>query len=187
MTLPLITGVTAAVLAQEAEESQNPLLPEMYDIVWGGLSFLIIFILFWKYVMPRLRGIMAERTEKIEGGIAKAEQMQAEAKQSLAHYQSQLARAHDEAAAIREKAEAEKAIIIAEARRQAEDAVAAVHANATAQIAAERAKAASELRQDAGRVATDLAEKIVGESLDRDRARAVVDRFIADLEQAGRS
>jgi F-type H+-transporting ATPase subunit b len=187
MALSVVTGVAASLSAASEGEAQNPLLPEMYDIIWGGLSFLIIFVLFWKYVMPRLRETLAARTEQIEGGMAKAEQMQAEAKAHLAHYQAQLAGAREEAAAIREKAEAEKALIIAEARREAEEAAAAVAANATAQIAAERAKAAAELRKDAGRVATDLAEKIVGESLDEARARSVVDRFIADLEQAGRS
>lgn len=185
MTMPLVTGIVAAVPA--AEETQNPLFPATYDIVWGGLSFLIVFVLFWKYVMPRLREIMAQRTLAIEGGIAKAEQMEADAHRMRAQYQAQLATAHGEASAIREKAEAEKAAIVAEARREAEQAAAAVHANATAQIAAERAKAAAELRRDAGKAATDLAEKIIGESLDRDRARAVVDRFIDDLEQAGRS
>ena len=45
----------------------------------------------------------------------------------------------------------------------------------------------SVLRREAGTVAADLAEKIVGESLDRERANAVVDRFIAELEQAGQS
>jgi F-type H+-transporting ATPase subunit b len=179
-------AILTAVAAAE-EETQNPLLPESYDIIWGGISFLIIFVLFWKYAMPRMRAIMAERSASIEGGMAKADQMQAEAKAALAQYQTRLARAHDEAATIREKAEADKAQIIADARREAEVAAAAVQANAAAQIAAERAKAASELRRDAGRVATDLAEKIIGEALDRERARAVVDRFIADLEQAGRS
>ncbi len=166
---------------------RTPCSQRCYDIIWGGLSFLIIFLLFWKYVMPRLRTIMAERTEQIEGGMAKAEQMQAEAKDSLRQYQAQLARARDEATSIRERAESEKLQIIAEARREAEMAAAAIQANAAAQIQAERAKATADLRKDAGTVATDLAERIIGESLDRDRSRAVVDRFIAELEQAGRS
>ena len=183
----LATGVTAAVTAASEDEELNPLLPATYDIIWGGLCFLIIFILFWKYVMPRLREIMAERAAQIEGGIAKAEQMQSEARDSLVQYQAQLARARDEAAAIREKAESEKLQIIAAARREAEQAAAAVQANAAASIAAERAKATADLRREAGTVAADLAEKIVGESLDRERANAVVDRFIAELEQAGQS
>jgi F-type H+-transporting ATPase subunit b len=187
MTWSVATGVLTAVSAASEGEAENPLLPAGYDILWSTVCFVIIFLLFWKYVMPRLRDIMAERSAQIEGGIAKAESMQAEARDSLVHYQAQLARARDEAAAIREKAESERLQIIAEARREAEAAAAAIQANATASIQAEHAKATAELRRDAGTMATDLAERIIGESLDRDRANAVVDRFIADLEQAGRS
>jgi F-type H+-transporting ATPase subunit b len=41
------------------------------------------------------------------------------------------------------------------------------------------------LSRDVGRLATDLAERIIGESLDPQRTSATVDRFIADLEAAG--
>ena len=58
----------------------------------------------------------------------------------------------------------------------------------TAQIEAEKAKALAELRRSMGGVATDLAGRIVGESMTDDaRASAVVDRFIAELEQAGQN
>ena len=187
MTWSLAASVLTAVSAATEGESENPLLPAAYDIIWSTVCFIIIFSLFWKYVMPRLREIMAERAAQIEGGIAKAETMQAEARDALVHYQAQLARARDEAAAIREKAESERLQIIAEARREATEAATAIQANATASIQAERAKATAELRREAGTMATDLAEKIIGESLDRERANAVVDRFIADLEQAGRA
>jgi len=144
MSWSLAAGVAAA--ASEGEGEQSILLPAVYDIVWSAVSFAIIFILFMKYVLPRMRASLAERTERIEGGVARAEAMQEEARASLAQYQAKLATARDEAAAIREKAEAEKAQIIAEARREAEVQAAAIHATATSQIAAERAKAAAELR-----------------------------------------
>ena len=44
----------------------------------------------------------------------------------------------------------------------------------------------NELKGEVGGMATTLAGKIVGESLDDDdRALRTVDRFLADLEQAG--
>lgn len=186
MTWSLAALAAIPAASESSGGEQSILLPAIYDIVWSAVSFAIIFWLFAKFVMPRMRTMLAERTEKIEGGVARAEEMQAEARAALAQYQAQLATARDEAAAIREKAEAEKVQIIAEARREAETQASSIHASAAAQIAAERAKAAAELRRDAGSTATDLAEKIIGESLDRDRARSVVDRFITELEQAGR-
>lgn len=182
----LSLSFAAGLPASGGNADQPILLPAIYDIVWSAVSFAIIFLLFWKFVFPAMRRVLAERAERIEGGVARAEAMQEEARSALAQYQAQLAKARDEAATIREKAEAEKAQIIAEARSEAQQQAASIIASANAQIAAERAKAAAELRRTTGDLATDLAERIIGESLDRDRARSVVDRFIAELEQAGR-
>ncbi len=185
MTWSSVTGVVSA--ASISAESENPLLPATYDIIWGGLSFLIIFVLFWKYVMPRLREILAERSAQIEGGMAKAEQMQVEAKTALDSYVAQLAQARTEAATIREKAQAEKAAIIDEARKEAGEAAAAIAVNAQAQIQAEKAKAIADLRRESGAVAVDLAEKIIGESLDPQKTAAIIDRFIGELESGARA
>ena len=73
--------------------------------------------------------------------------------------------------------------MVEEARTEAAEAAAAVTARAEAAIAAERASTVASLRREVGTLAVSLAGKVVGESLEDDaRARATVDRFIADLE-----
>ena len=62
--------------------SQNPLLPATYDIVWGGLSFVILLACSGSTFCPTFNRIVAERSEKIEGGIEHAKLMQAEAARS---------------------------------------------------------------------------------------------------------
>ena len=169
-------------------EEQNVLLPAIYDIVWGGLSFLIVLVLFAKFVMPTMREITAARTEKIEGGLARAEQSQIEASELLAKYRAALADANKEASDIRAAASAERLAIIDDAKKAAATAAAAVNAQAQSALESDRTRVATELRRDLGLVATDLASRIVGEVLTDDaRAQAVVERFISDLEKsAGR-
>ncbi len=176
------------VASEAAAEEHNVLLPAIYDIVWGGLSFVIILVLFSKFVMPRMREVTAARTEKIEGGLARAEESQAEATQLLAQYREALESANKEASEIRAAAQAERLAIIDEAKKAAATAAAAVTAQATTALESDRARIATELRRDLGVAATDLASRIVGESLSDDaRAAAVVERFVADLEKsAGR-
>ena len=54
---------------------------------------------------------------------------------------------------------------------------------AEAQLEADRAQTIASLRHEVGTLAVTLAGKVVGESLTDDaRARATVERFIADLE-----
>ena len=175
-------------LASETGEDKNVLLPAIYDIIWGGLSFLIILVLFAKFVMPAMRDITTARTEKIEGGLARAEQSQAEANELLAQYRAALADANKEASDIRAAASAERLAIIDDAKKAAANAAAAVNAQAQTALESDRTRVATELRRDLGLVATDLASRIVGEVLTDDaRAQAVVERFISDLEQsAGR-
>lgn len=171
--------------AAEAEGQPSVLLPHTADIIWGGLSFLVIVLLFSKFVMPRMREVTAERTAKIEGGLKQAEQSQEEAQALLAQYREALASANKEAADIRSAAIAEKNAIIEEAKKAAAEAAANVAAQAQAALEADRVRIAAELRRDLGASATELASRIVGESLADDaRAAAVVDRFIAELEQA---
>jgi F-type H+-transporting ATPase subunit b len=166
-------------------EEQNVLLPAIYDIVWGGLSFLIVLVLFAKFVMPTMREITAARTEKIEGGLARAEQSQVEASELLAKYRAALADANKEASDIRAAASAERLAIIDDAKKAAATAAAAVNAQAQSALESDRTRVATELRRDLGLVATDLASRIVGEVLTDDaRAQAVVERFISDLEKS---
>ena len=80
-------------------------------------------------------------------------------------------------------AQADRAAIVDGARKEAADAAAAVTARAEASLSAERASTLASLRREVGSLAITLASKVVGESLaDDERARATVDRFIADLE-----
>src|SRR5699024_2892876 len=85
-----------AVLAQEGEtlpleESPHPLIPPLYDIVWSLIPLVVILWLFWKFVLPKFQQVLDEREERIEGGLERAEQTQAEAKEELAKYRAQLA------------------------------------------------------------------------------------------------
>jgi len=164
----------------------NPLLPATAEIVAGLVAFAVLLFVITKYIAPRFEQLYAERTEAIEGGLAKADEAQAKAQAALERYQEQLADARGEASQIREEARVQGAAILAEMREQAQSESGRLVANAQAQIEAERSAAVSSLRSEVGTLATQLAEKIVGESLaDDDRQGRVIDRFLADLETQG--
>jgi len=94
------------------------------------------------------------------------------------------AEARNSAAGIRAAADEEKRAIIDEAKSAAVAEASAVAQRAAEQVKAERSQAVSSLQKEVGSLALDLAGKVVGESLSDDaRARAVVDRFISDLER----
>lgn len=169
--------------ASDTEQSQSPLLPEVYDLVWSAVCFVIILVFFWLYALPRLQKMLDERGEAIEGNIAKADEAQRKAETALEEYTAQLADARAEAGKIRETARDDGKKIVAEAKDAATAESARVAAAAQSQIEAERQAAVVSLRSEVGTLAIDLASGVIGESLTDDaKATAIVDRFLADLE-----
>ncbi|HEX6933322.1 MAG TPA: F0F1 ATP synthase subunit B [Streptosporangiaceae bacterium] len=166
--------------------STNPLLPSWPEFIIGTILFLIVFGMLAKVLLPRATKMLAERTEQIEGGLARSEEAQAEAKALLDQYRQQLEDARRDAARLREEAREQGAQIIAEMREQAQAEARRITDAAQAQIEAERQQALTSLRAEVGTLATELASRIVGESLaDEARQSRMVDRFLDDLEVAG--
>ena len=164
-------------------EAPSVLAVPLDELILGIVSFLIVFWALSKLALPGIRKALEERTAAIEGGIARAEEREAQAAALYAQYQAQLAEARTEAAQIRAQAQSDKLAMVDEARTEAAEAAAAVTARAEAAISAERASTVASLRREVGTLAVSLAGKVVGESLEDDaRAQATVDRFIADLE-----
>src|SRR5260370_20341819 len=87
-----------------AAGSENPLIPTTAEFIIGTVVFLIIFGLLARVLMPRITKTLAERTELIEGGLARSDEAQAEAQQLLEQYREQLAEARHDAARLREEA-----------------------------------------------------------------------------------
>jgi F-type H+-transporting ATPase subunit b len=167
-----------------AQQLQNPLLPDLTELIIGFVTFGIIFLALWRVVLPRFSATLAERTEAIEGGLQRAEETQAEADRTLQAYREQLAEARHEAARLRERAREEGAQIIAEMRAEAAAERQRLIEAAHAQIEADRQQAIQSLRTEMGALAVDLASRVVGESLtDEARQRRTVERFLAELEQ----
>jgi len=170
-------------LASSIPANPNPLVPNWTEVIVGAIGFFIVFFALWKVLLPRITTVLDERTEKIEGGLQKAEELQAEATRTLERYQAQLADARHEAARLREEAREQGAAIIAELREQAQVEARRITEAAQAQIAADRQQAFASLRAEIGTLSVELASKIVGESLDDEaRQSRVVDRFLTELD-----
>src|SRR6476620_1628764 len=166
-----------------AAEAHNPLIPAWGEIIIGLIAFAILYFVFAKFVAPRFEQVFRARREAIEGGIERAEALQAEAKAALEQYRAQLADARNEAAQIRDQARAEGQQILEELRTQAQEESARIVARGEEQLASQRQQVVNELRGQIGALAVDLAGRVVGESLSEDaRRRGTVDRFLAALD-----
>ena len=176
--------VLAAILA--AEES-NPILPSANELLWGSIAFIIVFVLLAKLAFPKAAQALKDRTEKIRGDIEFAEKDREEAASLLSDYRQQIADAREESTRILEDARRTAEQVRTELRAKAEEESARMIERAREDIAGERERAIAEIRREVGSLAVDLASRVIGDSLDRDRQLSLVDRYIEDLAAGGGS
>jgi F-type H+-transporting ATPase subunit b len=175
-----MTQFTAVVLAK----STNPILPSVNELVWGALSFLILFAILAKYGYPQVKKGMDARSERIRKSLEEAEGAKDEAHSILEQYQRQLADAKNESARIIEEARQTADRLRQDLRRQAEEEVAEIKERAHQDIAAQVDRAKSDLQARVAELSIDLAEKIVERELDRDTNLALIESFIRETEAA---
>lgn len=173
---------TLTLAAAETVEHSNPLVPETPELIWGAISFLILLLLVAKFIFPTITKTLDERTKNIEGKLEEAERQRAAAQDLLRQYEVKLNEARDEAQRIVEQARGNADRLEEELRGKAEEQARRIVERAQETINAERDRALASLRGEVGQLAVDLAAKVVGNSLDRDRQLGLVDQYIAELQ-----
>ena len=171
-----------ALAAQTKDvQSKNPILPSGAEIVWGLVSFVVLFVLLWKFALPPVTQMMKARTERIRTQLEEADKVKGEAQTILDEYQRQLADARSQANRIIEEARQQAEQLRHDMMRRAEEDVNELRARQSEELRLSQERALTQLRGQVRDLALDLAEKVVVANLDRDRNLALVDQFIAEL------
>src|ERR1700754_1168586 len=166
-----------------AAEELNPVLPHTSEIIVGTIAFLLLFFVLRRTAFPQFEKVYAERKDRSEGGLKRAEEAQDEANELKRQYEEQLAGLRAEAARIRDDARAEGQQIKAELRAQAEEEATRIRQRAEEQIVAQRDQVVRQLRGEIGGLSVELAQRIIGASLADDARRsATIDAFLAEVD-----
>ena len=175
---------TLSTVILAAEKEPNPILPAGNELVWGTLSFLILFAIVAKVVYPQVKKGMDARSERIRRTLEDAESAKDEARSILEQYRSQLADAKNESARIIEEARQAADKLRQDLKRQAEEEVADLKERAQQDINAQVERAKSDLQARVAELSIKLAEKVVERELDRDTNLALIESFIRETEGA---
>jgi F-type H+-transporting ATPase subunit b len=164
--------------------SKNPILPAGNEILWGTFSFVVLFLVMWKFAFPAVNKQMQARTERIRNNIDEAQKVRNEAEEILADYQRQLADARGEANRIIEEARQAAEQLRHDMVRRADEEVAELRQRNAADLQTAQERAIGQLQSQVRSIALELAEKVIGANLDKDRNLALVDQYIAELNAA---
>ena len=153
-----------------------------FDIIETNLINLgIIFVLLIVYGGKVVGNILSERRAKIEAEIKSAEARAKESKDALMVAQKNLKEAQANAVNIKSEAEANaekaKEAILAKGQKEVER----LKATAAADLSSEQDRAIAQLRSKVVEMALSRVESRMGEVLNDDKQRQLVDRSIAKL------
>ena len=153
-----------------------------FDIIETNLINLgIVFVLLIVYGGKVVGNILSERRAKIEAEIKSADARAKESKDALAVAQKNLQQAQDNAVTIRSEAEANaekaKEAVLAKGQKEVER----LKASADADLNSDRERAIAQLRSRAVEMALERVESRMGEVLNDDKQRQLIDRSIANI------
>jgi len=168
--------------AEASQKAPNPILPEVNEIIWGSLAFVILLVAMWKFAFPAVNKMLNDRTERIRANLDDAERVKSEAQGILDEYQRQLADARNESNRIIEEARQTAEALRRDLMDRAEAEVAELRQRSAEEINAAKDRALADLRVQVAGIAIGAAEKIVEKSLDRDTNLQLVENYINSLE-----
>ena len=147
-------------------------------------NLMIQLVIFKKLLLNPVKKVIAERKAKADSQIADAEKLRTEAEAMKAEYEQNLQNARTEAnqivAAAQKTAAARSEELLGEARAQA----AALKQKAEADIAQERKMAVNEVKDEIGGMAMEIASKVVEREIKETDHQDLIDEFIKNVGEA---
>jgi F-type H+-transporting ATPase subunit b len=145
------------------------------------VNFGIIFLLLAKLVWPRVLKMLDERSERIAKGLEDARAAEEARANAERERDKLLAQARAEAQKVLEEARQRGEEQLKQMLREAQAEAEKVREQARAQAEEERNRILAEARDDIVALALAAAERLVGETLDEKRQKAVLKRFFAGV------
>lgn len=145
------------------------------------INTVVLFLVLKKFLFKPVMKMIHDRQQEIDDMYASAEDAKSQANSLRDAYESKLADANQAGEQIIKEAtargqERQKDILL-QANAEAE----VIRKKAEADVAREKKKAINEAKNEIAGMAMDIAEKIVGRSLNEQDQSALVDRFIDQL------
>ena len=178
-TAAAIAAATAAAPTTAASDAPG-LSINFFWVIVAALNFIVFLALIWRFGFDPIANILADRKARIDQGLADAAQARRDRDASVAERDQAMIEARREAnaliAAAQKSAEDLRIADIAATREELDR----LRDRARADIQAERDRALADLRSQVADLALLAAGKVVGETMNDDRQRRLVDEFLAD-------
>ncbi len=151
--------------------------------IWVLISMLVFLFVMGKYAVPPILQALNDREQRIKDSLESAEKAIAKAERISEDNKKALKEAEVKAQKIRKEAIEEAEMLRAERIGKAQKDASKLLEDARKTIEQEKKQALSELRNEVAELAVKSASMIIGEELDQDKNKKLVDKFIGDLSK----
>lgn len=152
--------------------------------IWTLVVFLLVVWILGKFAWGPILGALDSREAGIRGALDEAAEARVEARKMLEEHKAQLADARRQSQEIVAEAREAGQTVRKEIQEQARTEADALLARAQRQIARDRDEALATLRRESVDLALAAAGRLIHERLDDESDRALVERYLKDLESA---
>ena len=144
-------------------------------------AFVLMLAILARYVYPRIIAAAEERQKAIAAELDGAERARKEAEEQRQKAQKQLEDARAQAQEIIAGASRSADQLREELKQKAEEEAKRVLERARAEIVAERQKMLDSVRQQVAELVVEATERVIGESLDGERHKKLIDEAIKEV------
>ena len=144
------------------------------------VNFFILLVLLRMFLYRPILDMLDRRSQRIREGLEAADQSKEQAAQAEQEVARQLEEARRQGQSLIGQAQETANRLQEEARSQARREGEALLERARSEIQLERDQASAELRREFGDLTVSAAEKVIGQSLDRQAHRRLIDEVLAD-------
>ena len=175
-----LAALPASAMAAEESGGISALGFNLPGLVAQLINFLILLIVLKLFLFGPIMRMLDQRKQRIEEGLVKSEEAATQAAASEQQSQQVLAEARAEAQRLLAGATESAAQLRTELEEQARADSERTRADAQASIQAERDQAIQALRTEFADLTITAAERVVGQSLDRDAHQRLIDDVLVD-------
>jgi len=145
------------------------------------VTFLVMLAILARYVYPEIVKLAEARQQQIAEQLKEAEEARAAAEQRLNEAEEKLTDARKTAQGVIEAAAKSAEQLRLEMRQKAEEESKRTIEAARKEIEAERDQAVRSVRNEVASLVVAATEKVIGETLDDDKHRELIDRAIREV------
>lgn len=177
----MISRIAAVLASEDPTVTHHWLFPETAEIIYGGLSSLIVFGLLYKFAGPAAKKAMVGRTERIQKELDGAAQARSKSESDAADIRTALGDVDAERSRLLAAADTQAEALIVDGRTRITNEVADLETKAAADLVAARGRGADELRAEIALLASLATPAVVQATLTDQTKQELIEAFISSV------